>query len=140
MLNIIIPANNEQAYIGRCLDAVLAQRMPEDAPKVRVVVAANACTDDTVVLARAATPRADARGWTIEVLDLPQGGKAGALNAADRLVTEDDPQGMRIYLDADVVMSPPWSAICSIRSSNALRLARPVSASVVAWTFTVSSS
>lgn len=110
MLNIIIPANNEQAYIGRCLDAVLAQRMPEDAPKVRVVVAANACTDDTVVLARAATPRADARGWTIEVLDLPQGGKAGALNAADRLVTEDDPQGMRIYLDADVVMSPPLLA------------------------------
>lgn len=110
MLNIIIPANNEQGYIDRCLDAVLAQQMPDGTPKVRVVVAANACTDDTVPLARAAAQRAEARGWAIDVLDLPQGGKAGALNAADRLISADDPQGIRIYLDADVVMSPPLLA------------------------------
>jgi glycosyltransferase involved in cell wall biosynthesis len=106
MLNIIIPANNEEAYIGRCLDAVLAQQLPDGAPAVRVVVAANACTDETVALARAAAPRAAALGWVIEVLDLPQGGKAGALNAADRLIAAHDPAGIRVYLDADVVMSP----------------------------------
>lgn len=58
---------------------------------MQIIVAANGCTDRTVEIARAAAPDA-------LVLDLPQGGKAAALNAANERA-EHFP---RIYLDADV--------------------------------------
>ena len=46
-------------------------------------VAANACTDATVALARAHAPAFAARGWGLVVLDLAQGGKLGALAAGE---------------------------------------------------------
>lgn len=101
MATIIIPANNEQAYLGGCLDAILAS---DPAPQaVHVVVAANACTDDTVPLAQARLAAFQKKGWTLDVLNLPQPGKLNALNEADKHATH----GPRIYLDADVIMTPP---------------------------------
>ena len=44
-----------------------------------------------------------AKGWRLEVLDIAEGGKPNALNLADAQAVGD----MRVYLDADVVMSPP---------------------------------
>lgn len=104
---VIIPACNEEEWIARCLAALLGQELPEAAGPVRIVVAANACRDATVARARALAPQAAARGWDLQVLDLPEGGKARALNAADLLAL---PSGIRVYLDADVVMSPPLLA------------------------------
>ncbi|MDF2231624.1 glycosyltransferase [Albimonas sp. CAU 1670] len=100
-LGVIIPANDEEAHIGRCLEAVLAQRdVPAGA--IEVVVAANGCRDATVERARALAPRFAERGWRLEVLDIPQGGKAGALNLGDAAASAP----ARAYLDADVVMEP----------------------------------
>lgn len=88
MATIVIPAHNEAAVIGRCLDAVLTGAAPGE---FDVVVAANGCTDATVAVARS-------RG--VRVLDLAEPGKARALNAAEAGL-DGFP---RIYLDADVVV------------------------------------
>lgn len=88
MVTVVIAAHDEEAVIGRCLDALLRQT---DAGTLDVIVSANGCTDATAEVARA-------RGVT--VVDRPEPGKAGALNAA-----EDEATGHpRIYLDADIVV------------------------------------
>lgn len=99
-LSIIIPANNESAYIDACLSALLTSDGPADA---QVVVVANGCTDDTVAKTRAQQARFAARGWRLDVLDLPGLGKPGAMDAGDTAAVYP----ARAYLDADVVVSPP---------------------------------
>ncbi len=100
MLSVIIPANNEAAYIGPCLDALLASDA-ETSP-VEILVVANACADATVARARARAAAAARRGWRLEVIDLEKGGKLNALNVGDATATG----GIRAYLDADVTVSP----------------------------------
>jgi len=98
-LSIIIPACNEGAYIGACLSAVIAATGPDDA---QVIVAANGCTDDTAARASAFSAAFEAKGWRLDVLDLPALGKHGALDAGDAAAIHED----RVYLDADVLISP----------------------------------
>lgn len=107
---ILIPANNESLYIDACLQALAAQ--DAEGP-VLVVVAANACTDDTVAKARAYTEGFAAKGWELVCLDLPGGGKIGALNAGEAALP--DPSVARAYLDADVICAP--SLIREIRTA-----------------------
>ncbi|WP_108813423.1 glycosyltransferase family 2 protein [Loktanella sp. Alg231-35] len=98
-ISVIIPANNEEGYIGACLDGLLAQKT---AQPVQVVVSANACTDATVRIAQDYQDQFAQLGWRLDVLDAQEGGKPPALNRADAAATGD----IRVYLDADVVMSP----------------------------------
>ncbi|WP_439518903.1 glycosyltransferase [Hydrogenophaga sp.] len=100
-LTIILPANNEEAYIGDCLRALLASE-PTHVP-VQLLVVANACTDGTVTVARSFEAAATASGWTMQVIDLPEPGKLNALNVGDDLARGE----LRLYLDADVIVSPP---------------------------------
>ncbi len=89
---VIIPAHNEETVIARCLATIL-----RDAPNghaMNIVVAANGCSDRTVGVARAAAPGA-------LVLDLEDGSKTGAINAANRNALPFP----RIILDADVECS-----------------------------------
>lgn len=98
-LSIILPACNEGAYIDACLAAVLASTGPS---AVQVIVVANGCTDDTAARARAFAPRFAALGWECTVLELGALGKPGALNAGDGAASH----AARLYLDADVIVSP----------------------------------
>lgn len=99
MLSVIIPASNEESFIGPCLRALLASDpVPGGA---EVIVVANGCSDTTAQTARGFAAQAAAAGWGFTVLDLPQGGKPGALNAGDAAAMGD----MRAYLDADVTVS-----------------------------------
>jgi glycosyltransferase involved in cell wall biosynthesis len=97
--SIVIPAHNEAAVVGRCLDAVLAGAV---AGEFDVTVVANGCSDATV---RVASARAGVR-----VLDLPGAGKVAALNAGDAVAVGFP----RVYLDADIVIGAagvgggPW--------------------------------
>jgi glycosyltransferase involved in cell wall biosynthesis len=86
--SVVIAACNEEAVIGRCLDALLTGESAMD-----ITVVANGCADRTAEVART-------RG--VRVVERPEPGKPGALNAGDR-VAEGFP---RVYLDADVVLSP----------------------------------
>ncbi len=99
-ISIIIPAYNEADYIGACLDALMNQKIAPTRP-VQLIVAANGCTDETVAIAGSYKDRAQARGWYFEILDIPEGGKPNALNAADQVAKG----AMRVYLDADVICS-----------------------------------
>ncbi len=98
---VIIPANNEGRYIGPCLDAILAQ---DTSHRLSVIVAANACSDDTVAQTQARVPDFEGRGWDLYCLDLEQGGKVYALNAAEGLLP--GASVARAYLDADVICDP----------------------------------
>lgn len=99
-LTVIVPANNEEAYLASCLHALLASE-PADC-EVQVLVVANASTDKTVEVARSFEPAAARIGWTMQVIDLAQPGKLNALNVGDDLAKG----GLRMYLDADVLVSP----------------------------------
>ncbi|WP_218005310.1 glycosyltransferase family 2 protein [Hydrogenophaga palleronii] len=99
-LSIILPANNEEAYLANCLRALMTSE-PADTP-VQVLVVANACKDRTVEVARSFEAAASRIGWTLQVLDLAQPGKLNALNVGDELATGE----LRLYLDADVLVSP----------------------------------
>jgi hypothetical protein len=98
-ISVLIPANNEATVIHGCIEALLDQttRRP-----VRIIVVANGCTDDTAGIARSLEPAALRRGFELIVLELAKGGKAGALNFGDAHMLA----GVRIYLDADIRVSP----------------------------------
>lgn len=96
---VIIPAHDEALVIGRCLRSVLAQHCPV---RVRIVVAANGCSDATAPIARATADAAHARGFELIVLETERAQKAAALDMAD----EHALPGPRIYLDADAVLGP----------------------------------
>lgn len=98
VLSIIIPANNESAWIKDCLNAVLRSKDVADA---QIIVVANGCDDDTAEQARTMTGAAIAKGWTLDVLDIPTGNKVLALNAGDAAAKGT---GL-VYLDADVRIS-----------------------------------
>lgn len=89
MVSVIIAAHNEAYVLGATLDALI----PE-AADAQIIVAANGCTDDTAHIARSRPG--------VNVVELPQGGKAGALNAAEATATSFP----RVLLDADIIAPP----------------------------------
>ena len=89
MFTLIIPAHNEEAVIERCLKTALAAA--PDTSSFDIIVAANGCTDATVEKARKAVPEA-------LVLDLDEGSKTAAINAANSAAKAYP----HIILDADV--------------------------------------
>lgn len=98
-LSVIIPAHNEAGYIGACLEALLAS---EGRVAAEILVVPNGCSDRTAEIARGYAPEAEARGWTLRVIERAEGGKIAALNAADATASG----AVRIYLDADVRVDP----------------------------------
>ncbi len=90
--SVVIPAHNEEAVIGRCLEALLRDAAPGE---FRVVVVPNGCTDRTAEIARQF-------GEDVIVIDTPTPGKPGALNLGDEAAGDVFP---RIYLDGDLVLT-----------------------------------
>lgn len=86
---VIIPAHNEAQVIGRCLDGILDSA--PDQRSMQVIVAANGCSDATADIARSSD-------LAPEVLELPEGSKAKAMNAAKAIAQHPT----CIFLDADV--------------------------------------
>lgn len=102
MFTLIIPSCNEENYIGACLAAVQRQSGLADGHGIEIIVAANACTDGTVEIARAAEDGLRAAGFDLQVLDIGQPGKMNALNLAEAAARHPD----RVCLDADVIIAP----------------------------------
>lgn len=92
----IVPAHEEERVVRRCIEALLAPSGVD----VRVLVVANGCTDATADRARElGDPRVD-------VLELPEGGKARAVRAGLARVAAADPDVVAV-VDADVVLDEP---------------------------------
>ncbi len=51
-ISVIIPAHNEEKYIGKCLKAILRAKRHIHSHKVEAVVVANRCTDNTADIAK----------------------------------------------------------------------------------------
>jgi len=88
MPSVVVAVHDEESVIGACLDALLQQKLDQ---QLEIVVVANGCTDRTVEMATR-------RG--IVVIERPEQGKPGALNAGDAVATRFP----RIYLDADILV------------------------------------
>lgn len=106
--SVVIPAHNEEAVLGRCLDALLADA---SSARFEIIVAANGCTDRTVEIAKAYGP-------AVTVVEVAEASKHAALNAADAAATAFP----RAYLDADIVLGGAAieAVVDAMRSSGAL--------------------
>ena len=96
LLSVIIAARNEEHYIADCLGSLLSQSA--DAGEIETILAANACTDRTVEVARSLEAAFAARGWRLTIIEVPEPGKVNALNRADAVARGQ----ALVFLDADV--------------------------------------
>lgn len=102
-LAVAVPARNEAALIGRCLDALAAQQNPGD---FCVIVLVNGCTDDTASIA------AQPRGLDMRVIetDLPAD-RQGAGHARRAAMAAAAQLGdIILTTDADCVADRDWIA------------------------------
>lgn len=100
VLSVLIPASNEEALIGQCLEKVLQSVWPHAAPFETIVIS-NGSRDRTTETALNMRQSFLEKGLALNVLDRKEGGKLGALNAGDHVARAP----IRIYLDADVEVS-----------------------------------
>jgi glycosyltransferase involved in cell wall biosynthesis len=91
---VLIPAWNEAAVIGQTLAALRD-------PRLRLVVIANACTDETAKIARQTAPEAF-------VLETARPGKINALNIGYVCALPNRPV---VFLDADLDTTPAQIAL-----------------------------
>lgn len=107
---VVVPARDEQYTIAACLEALAAQTVPAGA--FETVLVADACTDRTESVARAA---ARELGLALTVLRGPGAGSGPARRlgmdaAADRLLSLGVARGLIASTDADSEPSPDWLA------------------------------
>lgn len=90
MISAIVPAHNEEAVIGRGLDAMAQGAVLGE---LEIIVVCNGCSDRTADVARAI-------GTPVRVLEIETASKVAALNAGDAVATGFP----RFYIDADVII------------------------------------
>ncbi|WP_424970897.1 glycosyltransferase family 2 protein [Dinoroseobacter sp. S76] len=100
MISVIIPCHNEELVLGALLSSLAGQSGLPRAHGSEIIVVANACSDKTCAVAEAARPQLEQAGYTLQVIDLPEPGKARALNIADGRARF----APRLYVDADVTL------------------------------------
>jgi glycosyltransferase involved in cell wall biosynthesis len=88
-ISIVIPAHNEEDYIGRTLDALNSQNYPD----CEIIVVANGCTDRTAE---------EAQGKCRRLVALSQKNLGVARNLGARMATGN----LLIFLDADTILEP----------------------------------
>ena len=102
MLGVVIPAHNEQDTIAACIEAVTAAIAHASlaGEEARIIVVADACTDDTAHVART-------RGAHVVAIDARNVGAARAVGAQHLLAF-----GARwlAFTDADTIVSNDWLA------------------------------
>ena len=107
---VVVPAHNEERTIASCLEALAEQTVPRDA--FETIVVADACTDETVAVARRT---ADRLGLALTILTGPGAGtgparRLGMDAAATRLGALGRDDGLIATTDADSQPAPDWLA------------------------------
>lgn len=98
-VSIIIPARDEAQVLPTSLKSLLSQ---DFTGVMRLIISDNGSSDATVEVARKWAEKFEQAGHEVWVLHLPYGNKPAALNVAD-VAAENL---IRIYLDADIELSP----------------------------------
>jgi hypothetical protein len=100
-VTVVLPVRNEEAAVGGCLAAVLAQRGVD---RLRVVVVDDASTDGTADVVRSG---ADGRVRIVTAPPLPAGwlGKPHAC-AVGAGAVDPEPDEVLVFVDADVRLAP----------------------------------
>lgn len=102
MIGVVVPANDEEALIGRCLDALLAAARHPDVggERVEIVVVADSCVDATQAIAMA-------RGAACVAVQARNVGIARAAGASALIA-----RGARwlAFTDADSAVASDWLA------------------------------
>lgn len=100
MIGVCIPAHNEEACIGRCLESVLrAARHPAlDGARVKVVVVLDACTDRTDM---------HTRRWPVQQLCVTHHNVGLARAAGTRQLLKAGARWLA-FTDADTIVSDTW--------------------------------
>ncbi len=93
LVSIIIPAYNEESYIGRCLESLKRQAYPED--RIEVIVVDNGSTDTTPAIARDHGAR----------LEIDAEARVGGLRNHGARMSRGT---VLAFLDADCVAPPNW--------------------------------
>lgn len=88
-ISVIVPVYNGEKFIGRCLDALLANTYPE----FEIIVVNDGSTDDTEKIC-------GAKGVRVLQSERPRSGPAAARNVAASLAKGD----VLLFVDADVVV------------------------------------
>ena len=104
---VAIPARNEEAHIGACIEALDGQ---VGARLDHIVVFANNCTDGTAAAAEAVRLTSGARLHVLEEVLPPNYANAGAARrrAMDAALPLAGPGGILIATDADGQVDPDW--------------------------------
>ena len=101
MTSIIVPAHNESSVIARTLNTWLGSGASDE---MEVVVVCNGCTDDTASIVRYFEP-------AVRLVETEVASKTYALNLGDQ-ASRSFP---RIYVDADIVITPDSIRALSVR-------------------------
>ena len=109
--SVVIPAHDEAAVIGRCLDALFTGFLEGE---LDVVVVCNGCSDETAALARSSR-------HPVRVAKLRSASKPAALRWGDAAAREFP----RLYLDADVVLPGSAARVVLERLRSGALAARP---------------
>ena len=117
-LSIIIPARNEAANIGRCLDSLLQQTLPSN--QMEIIVVDDGSSDATASIVQSYA----AKGVRLIQLDEDQGGKKVAITKAIAASTHS----LVVTTDADCVYPNNWlnTLLCFRAEKDAVFVAAPV--------------
>ena len=100
----VVPAHDEEAVLGRCLEALRSAARPGD---LEVVVGSNGSTDGTVAVAQRV---AAGTVVPVEVVDLPEASKVLAIREG---MARSEGRAV-IVLDADVILPTPTARALAI--------------------------
>ncbi|MDD2852250.1 MAG: glycosyltransferase [Desulfuromonadaceae bacterium] len=92
-VSVIIPAFNEDRYIGECLSSVISLEYPKD--KLEIIVVDNGSTDNTNSIAR---------GYPVKLIEKP-GVKVGAVRNAGFAESTGE---ILAFTDADCIVPKQW--------------------------------
>ena len=109
-VGVIIPACNEEATIGACIDSVLSALRKARIDNHWIVVVADSCTDETVKRAEMALGSAG----EVAIVELKSAGAARRAGAGKVLARLADIDPSRVWLantDADTTVSEDWIRI-----------------------------
>jgi chlorobactene glucosyltransferase len=116
LIAVIVPARNESANIGPCVESLLAQKLPPD--RLRIIVVDDASTDDTAQIVARLAAR-DGRIRLLSAPPLPPGwnGKVHACSIGASAAREAD---WLCFLDADMRADPDLlaSAVLAARTGS----------------------